>query len=181
MAGGFCFLNNAGIAAQHLRKHVDRVAILDIDVHHGNGTQGCFYHRSDVLTVSLHADPTRFYPFFWGHAQERGSGDGIGYNLNIPLARGTETPAYLVALEQAAKRIRAFDPQVLVIALGLDPHEDDPLHGLAITTDGFAEIGRALAQLDLPTVLVQEGGYLQDALGDNLSSFLTGFRGAQGR
>lgn len=178
MAGGFCFLNNAAIAAQHLRRSVQRVAILDIDVHHGNGTQGCFYHRPDVLTVSLHADPIRFYPFFWGYAHERGEDEGNGCNLNLPLPRGTRLPAYLQALEQAFHRVRAFGPQVLVVALGLDAHEEDPLKGLALTTDDFAAVGAAIAGLNLPTVLVQEGGYLQDALGNNLASFLRGFEGA---
>lgn len=180
MAGGFCFLNNSAIAAEHLRNWAARVAVLDIDVHHGNGTQGCFYHRPDVLTVSLHADPVRFYPFFWGHACERGEGEGTGCNLNLPLPRGTGTADYLRALEQAFERIRAFDPQVLVVALGLDAHESDPLKGLALTTEGFSAVGAAIAGLALPTLLVQEGGYLQDALGDNLASFLRGFEGGAG-
>ena len=182
MAGGFCFLNNAGIAAQWLRdRGQPRVAILDVDVHHGNGTQGVFYSRGDVLTVSIHADPVRFYPFFWGHAHERGEGDGLGANLNLPLARGTRTDGFLDALQPAFRRIRAFQPQTLVVALGLDAHEDDPLQGLAVTTAGLGEIAAAIAGLGLPTVLVQEGGYLQDALGDNLRSFLAGFeRGVGG-
>ncbi len=182
MAGGFCFLNNSAIAAQWLRDQGQpRVAILDVDVHHGNGTQGIFYSRPDVLTVSLHADPMRFYPFFWGHGHERGEGDGTGCNLNLPLPRGTRTDGFLEALEMAFRRIRAFQPETLVLALGLDAHEGDPLKGLAVTTDGFAEIGAAIAGLGLPTVLVQEGGYLQDALGANLASFLRGFeRGVGG-
>ena len=141
MAGGFCFLNNCAIAAQWLRDHDHaRVAILDVDVHHGNGTQGIFWTRGDVLTVSVHADPVRFYPFFWGHAHERGEGDGLGCNLNLPLARGTDTKGVLDALEAGFKRIRAFQPDALVLALGLDAHEADPLKGLAVTTDGFAQI-----------------------------------------
>jgi acetoin utilization deacetylase AcuC-like enzyme len=180
MAGGFCFLNNCAIAAQWLRDHgYARVAILDVDVHHGNGTQGIFWTRGDVLTVSVHADPVRFYPFFWGHAHERGAGDGLGCNLNMPLTRGTDTKGVLNALEAGFKRIRAFQPDALVLALGLDAHEGDPLKGLAVSTDGFAEIAAAIAGLDLPTVLIQEGGYLQDALGANLASFLSGFEGAR--
>ncbi len=153
-------------------------AILDIDLHHGNGTQGIFYERADVLTVSLHADPIRFYPFFWGHAHERGEGAGRGSNLNLPLPRGTGDDDYLSVLETAFARIRAFGADVLVVALGLDPHEDDPLRGLAITTPGFAQIGGAIAALGLPSLLVQEGGYLTDALADNLTSFLNGFESA---
>ncbi len=175
MAGGFCYLNNTAIAAQRLRGRFERVAILDVDLHHGNGTQGIFYDRGDVLTVSLHADPVRFYPFFWGHAHERGAGPGHGCNLNLPLARGTGDDDYLPALERAFARITAFAPDVLVIALGLDAYIDDPLAGLAITTAGFGRIGKAIGALGLPSVIVQEGGYLSPALGDNAASFLDGF------
>jgi acetoin utilization deacetylase AcuC-like enzyme len=179
MAGGFCFLNNAAIAAQHLRdRGADRVAILDVDLHHGNGTQGIFWARGDVLTVSLHADPARFYPFFWGHAEERGTGAGLGANLNLPLPRGTDDDAYLAALDRAFGRIRAFAPDALVVALGLDAFEGDPLAGLAVTTAGFGRIAAALAGQGLPTVLVQEGGYLCDALGANLAAVLDGFEAA---
>ncbi len=172
LAGGFCFLNNSAIGAERLRARGLRPAILDIDVHHGNGTQGIFYARGDVLTVSIHADPARFYPFFWGHAQERGEGRGLGCNLNLPLPRGTEDAAYLQTLEFALDRVRAFGADVLVVALGLDAHVDDPFRGLAITTQGFAAIGAALAGTGLPRLFVQEGGYLSDALGDNLQAVL---------
>ncbi len=178
MAGGFCYLNNSAIAAQTLRARHDRVAILDVDLHHGNGTQGIFYGRDDVLTVSLHADPARFYPFFWGHAHERGEGAGIGYNFNLPLARGTGDEGFLAALERGLHRIRAFAPGALVVALGLDAHKDDPLAGLALSTDGFERIGTAIARLGLPSALVQEGGYLTAALGANLCAFLRGFETA---
>lgn len=180
MAGGFCYLSNAAIAAEALRSQYSRVAILDIDVHHGNGTQSVFYARNDVFTVSLHADPVRFYPFFWGHRDERGEGPGLGYNLNVPLARGTGDDAYLQALDGALQRLAAFEPEAIIIALGLDAHEDDPFHGLAITTDGFGRIGGAIAACSLPTVLIQEGGYLSESLGPNLSAFLDGFGAAHG-
>jgi acetoin utilization deacetylase AcuC-like enzyme len=173
LAGGFCFLNNAGIAAERLRAAGLRPAILDVDVHHGNGTQGLFYGRGDVLTVSIHADPARFYPFFWGHAQERGEGAGLGANLNLPLARGTDDAGYLAALETALRRIRGFGADAIVVALGLDAHVDDPFRGLAVTTDGFVRIAAAIAGAGLPLVIVQEGGYVSDALGRNLTSFLT--------
>ncbi len=175
MAGGFCFLNNSAIAAQWLRKHHDRVAVFDIDVHHGNGTQDIFYQRADVLTVSIHRDPTDYYPFFWGYADQVGSGAGHTHNLNLPLPEGSGDSVFLGAVETAVKRIESFDPGAIVIALGLDAAVDDPLRGLRVTTPGFARIGQAIAELGRPTVLVQEGGYLCDALTDNLASFLTGF------
>jgi acetoin utilization deacetylase AcuC-like enzyme len=176
LAGGFCFLNNAAIAAQRLLSRGLRPAILDVDVHHGNGTQGIFYQRSDVLTVSIHADPARFYPFFWGHAQERGAGPGLGSNLNLPLPRGTDDAGFLKALDTALQRIQSFGPDAIVVALGLDAHVDDPFQGLAVTTDGFTRIGAAIAGLGHPLVLVQEGGYVSDALGTNLTAFLSGLQ-----
>jgi acetoin utilization deacetylase AcuC-like enzyme len=174
LAGGFCFLNNSGIAAEAFLKAGLRPAILDVDVHHGNGTQGIFYHRRDVLTVSIHADPIRFYPFFWGHAEERGAGDGLGYNLNLPLPRGTDDAAYLEALDSALARTRAFGADVIVVALGLDAHENDPFKGFRVTTPGFARIAERIAAQGLPMLIVQEGGYLQPDLGANLTSFLSG-------
>jgi acetoin utilization deacetylase AcuC-like enzyme len=177
-AGGFCFLNNSAIAAQYLLPKFGRVAILDVDVHHGNGTQGIFWHRRDVLTISLHGDPSSFYPFYVGHAHERGEGDGLGYNINVPLAHGTGDDGYMTALAGAARQLKAFAPGAVVVALGLDAYEGDPLKALAITTPGFARIGAAIAELGLPTVFVQEGGYLSAELGPNLASVLTGFRRA---
>jgi acetoin utilization deacetylase AcuC-like enzyme len=176
MAGGFCYLNNSAIAAQLLRRAHGRVAILDIDLHHGNGTQGIFYQRGDVLTVSIHADPERFYPFFWGYANETGSAAGAGCNLNLPVPRGSGDEAFLAALETALARIDEFAPGALVVALGLDAFEGDPFGGLRVSTRGFGRIARRIAaSLPLPTLLVQEGGYLCPGLGDNLRSFLDGF------
>ncbi len=134
-------------------------------------------HAPDVLTVSLHADPVRFYPFFWGHGDERGEGQGLGYNLNLPLPRKSGDEAFLDALSIAIRRIGSFAPEALVVALGLDAFEGDPFGGLSVSTPGFARIGEAIARLGLPTVVVQEGGYLCDALGDNLTSFLAGCGG----
>lgn len=177
IAGGFCFLNNVAIAAQHalesekLKSH-KRVAILDVDVHHGNGTQGIFYNRADVLTVSIHADPHHFYPFFWGHANETGLDEGQGYNINLPLAIGSGDDVFIAALQKAREQIEKFDPGILLIALGLDASESDPLRGLSVTTDGFGRIGDAIADFGLPTVFVQEGGYLSDVLGNNLAAVL---------
>jgi acetoin utilization deacetylase AcuC-like enzyme len=178
LAGGFCFLNNAAIAAERLRTRGLRTAILDVDVHHGNGTQGIFYDRDDVLTVSIHADPARFYPFFWGHADERGTGRGRGYNLNLPLARGTGDDDYLKVLDRALERVVNFGAEAVVIALGLDAYVGDPFQGFAITTPGFARIGAAIAGLGIPALFVQEGGYLCAELGQNLTAVLTGFEGA---
>jgi len=174
LAGGFCFLNNSAIAAEALLRQGLRPAIIDVDVHHGNGTQGIFYNRADVLTVSIHADPARFYPFFWGYSQERGEADGLGANLNLPLQRGTDDAGFLSALDFALDRIDAFAADVTVVALGLDAHEDDPFQGLAVTTKGFRDIAAAISSRNNPIVLIQEGGYVSDALGNNITSFLTG-------
>ncbi len=179
LAGGFCFLNNSAIAACHLRLKHERVVILDVDVHHGNGTQGIFYERPDVFTISIHADPAQFYPFVWGYAHERGAGPGLGTNLNIPLPIGTKDGGYLQALDVARRSVEAFAPGALVVALGLDASEHDPLAGLAVTTDGFRRIGAAIARMGLPTVFVQEGGYLSDILGANLTAVLGGFEAAR--
>ncbi|MFC3051577.1 histone deacetylase family protein [Kordiimonas pumila] len=175
IAGGFCYFNNSAIAAAHLQQKYPRVAILDVDLHHGNGTQQIFYNRDDVLTVSIHADPVRFYPFFWGHAAERGAGRGLGYNMNLPLPRKTADAEYLATLQTALTRIEAFAPDALVIALGLDASEDDPFGGLSISPVGFREIGCMIAaSLPCPTAVIQEGGYLSDILGHNLTQFLNG-------
>ena len=175
MAGGFCFLNNTAVAAQRLRDKQERVAIFDVDVHHGNGTQAIFYERDDVLTVSIHADPDNYYPFFWGHAHEHGAGKGQGFNLNLPLPLGSPDAPWLAAGDTALARIRDFQPTALVVALGLDASESDPLQGLKVTGTGFHAMAEKIARLGLPTVLVQEGGYLGDELGRNLVQFLAGF------
>jgi acetoin utilization deacetylase AcuC-like enzyme len=177
--GGFCYLNNTAIAAADLAADGRRVAILDVDLHHGDGTQSIFYERSDVLTVSVHADPTDFYPFFRGHAAERGAGPGLGFNINLPLALGTGDAGYLTAVETALARIDAFAPDVLVVALGLDASANDPFGGLAVTPDGFARLGTLLGAFGRSTVLVQEGGYISPALSDNLRAALSGFLDAR--
>jgi acetoin utilization deacetylase AcuC-like enzyme len=175
MAGGFCFLNNSAIAAQRLRSKHQRVAVLDVDVHHGNGTQGIFYERDDVLTVSIHADPAHYYPYFWGNAHETGAGKGSGFNLNLPQPLGSADAPWLAAGDKALVRIKEFAPTALVVALGLDASASDPLQGLMVTGAGFHEMAKKIAGLGLPTVLVQEGGYLSDDLGQNLVQFLAGF------
>jgi acetoin utilization deacetylase AcuC-like enzyme len=172
LAGGFCYLNNSGIAAQRLTDAGRRVAILDVDLHHGNGTQGMFYARGDVLTVSIHTHPERFYPFFWGYAEETGIGEGLGANLNLPLPRGTGDDGFMLSLSQAIEKVQDWGADTLVLALGLDAFAGDPFAGLGVTTAGFARIGRAVADMRLPTVIVQEGGYLCPELGDNLEAVL---------
>jgi acetoin utilization deacetylase AcuC-like enzyme len=176
MAGGFCYLNNSAIAAQYLRQRADRVAIIDIDVHHGNGTQAIFYDRADIYTASIHADPANFYPFFWGYADETGSGDGAGFNRNIPLPLGGDDQAYLQALGAVIDGAQKTRPDMLVVALGLDASKADPLAGLQVTTEGFKQAGRLLGRMHLPTVLVQEGGYPSVELGVNLAAVLEGFQ-----
>ena len=175
MAGGFCFLNNAAIAAQWLTQVGRRVAVLDVDVHHGNGTQGIFYERGDILTASVHADASNFYPFFWGHPNERGAGAGLGANLNLALPLGSADAPWLHAIEHALEYTGSFGADCLVVALGLDAHVSDPFRALGITTQGFAALGRRLARYDTPVVLVQEGGYLSDALSENLAAVLGAF------
>jgi acetoin utilization deacetylase AcuC-like enzyme len=174
LAAGFCFYNNSALAAELMTRAGKRVAVLDIDVHHGNGTEAIFYDRADVLTVSIHVDPSRFYPFFWGYENERGRGPGEGFNLNLPRQRGLELNGYLATLETALQRIADFDADHLVVAAGLDIAIDDPFKGFAIQTPGFQTIGKRIAELKLPVVVVQEGGYPSDSLGRNLASLLTG-------
>ncbi len=178
MAGGFCYLNNTAIAAQYLRGRYPRVAVIDVDVHHGNGTQGIFFHRADVLTVSIHTDPSHYYPFYWGYMNEHGAGEGEGFNVNYPLPQGANDSQWMGALGKALNFAAAYGPNALVIALGLDAHEHDPLHGANVTTTGFRRMGAALAELELPTLIIQEGGYLSSELGANLLAFLDGFEEA---
>ena len=175
-AGGHCNINNAALAVECLRaRGADRVAILDIDSHHGNGTQGIFWARPDVLFVSLHGDPNRYYPWFTGHPSERGTGVGEGFNLNFPLPLGTGDAGWLGALEEGLAAIRGFGAGALVVSLGFDASEHEPLNALAVTADGFARAGQAIGGLALPSVLVQEGGYNTELLGELLTRFLEGF------
>lgn len=175
-AGGFCFLNNGAIAAERLRLRLDApVAVLDIDVHHGNGTQGIFYASADVLTVSVHADPSDYFPFYAGYPDERGEGEGAGFNCNLPLPHGSGDAAFLHAVEQALGEIAAFRPAALVLALGLDASEHDPIGAFKVTAAGFARAAHLIAAAGLPTALVQEGGYLCEALPRNLIAVLAAF------
>ena len=177
LAGGYCYLNNAAIAAQYYRDQgAGRVAILDFDYHHGNGTQAIFYDRADVLFVSLHGRPDEEYPYLLGFADETGSGAGEGFNLNLPLPPGTRFDTYGPALDHAIQRIRAYAPDMLVISLGVDAYEGDPVGGFRLQTTDFARIGQAIARLDLASHFVMEGGCAVEALGANVAAVLTGFR-----
>jgi acetoin utilization deacetylase AcuC-like enzyme len=175
-AGGHCYVNNAALAAARLRAlGADRVCVLDIDSHHGNGTQSIFWDRADVLFVSLHGDPNRYYPWFTGHSSERGGGSGEGFNMNFPLAIGTGDDGWLAALAAGLAAIRDFHPDALVVSLGFDASEHEPLNALTVTADGFAHAGQAIGGLGLPTAIVQEGGYNTSLLGMLLTRFLDGF------
>ena len=174
--GGYCFLNNAAIAAQHLRNSgVARVAVLDIDYHHGNGTQAIFYDRSDVFFASIHGDPRTEYPFFLGHADEKGVGAGLGANLNIPLPRGTGFDAWFAALETALAVIAKFGAEALVVSLGMDTFAGDPISGFTLQSDDYLRIGERLKAAGLPTVFIFEGGYAVQEVGINAANVLQAF------
>jgi acetoin utilization deacetylase AcuC-like enzyme len=175
LAGGFCYLNNAAIAAQRLLDGGSGpVAILDFDVHHGNGTQQIFYERDDVHYVSVHGDPAQLYPFYAGYADETGAGAGLGANLNLPLPPGTGDLGFVGAVRQGLEAIATRKPAILVVSLGFDAHAGDPTANLAASSDGFRQVGELVGAAGLPTLLVQEGGYLVDRLAANLTAFLAG-------
>ncbi|MFZ9857737.1 MAG: histone deacetylase family protein [Roseiflexaceae bacterium] len=176
MCGGYCYINNAAIAAETLRVR-GRVAILDIDIHHGNGTQQIFYERNDVTFVSIHGHPDVCYPYFLGFADETGAGLGTGHNCNIPLAFGSDDATYLDALDQALVYIHQQQVTALVISAGFDTYGGDPLGGFALTRECYRLIGQRCMALGLPVVVIQEGGYAIDALGDNLVALLHGMTG----
>jgi acetoin utilization deacetylase AcuC-like enzyme len=173
-AGGYCFINNASVAANWLSAK-DRVALLDVDYHCGNGTQDIFYERDDVLTISIHADPNFEYPHFAGYADERGEGKGLGFHHNFPLPAGTDDAAYLSTLDGTLVLIREFNPKYLVVSAGMDIYADDPLGKIKVPTDGIIEIGQRISALGLPTIIVMEGGYNNEALGRNIIGFLGEF------
>ena len=178
--GGYCFLNNAALAAQHLLDDGARkVAILDIDYHHGNGTQSIFYARSDVLFASVHADPRSEYPFYLGHADETGSGAGLGYNVNLPLPAGSTPASWFAALETACLRINMYAPDALVVSLGVDTFVGDPLSHFALQSGDYLRVGERLAHLNLPTAFILEGGYAVKELGINVVNVLEGFETAE--
>ncbi|SIT33259.1 histone deacetylase family protein [Achromobacter sp. MFA1 R4] len=174
-AGGFCYLNSSATAASRLLQTWSKVAVLDVDAHHGDGTQNIFYQRADVMTVSLHADPAGYYPFYTGYAHERGHGAGEGFNMNLPLAHGSGNPEFLRALDTALDALAGYAPQALVLALGFDTYKDDPISVLKLDIDAYRDIGARVASLGVPTVVVQEGGYMVEAIGPALDAFLQGY------
>lgn len=174
--GGYCFLNNAALAAQHLRNAgIKKVAVLDIDYHHGNGTQAIFYDRPDVFFASIHGDPRTEYPFYLGHADETGVGAGQGANLNIPLPRGTDFVRWSAALEHSLQAIQRFGADALVVSLGMDTFEGDPISGFTLQSADYLRVGQRLAAAGLPTVLVFEGGYAVAEVGVNAVNVLEAF------
>jgi acetoin utilization deacetylase AcuC-like enzyme len=173
---GYCYLNNAAIAAEAARAAgCRRVAILDVDYHHGNGTQDIFLERSDVFFASIHADPRTDYPFFWGHADERGAGEGEGFTLNLPLPHGTARADYEAALDRALEAVARFGADLLICSFGADTFNGDPICSFALETADYGPMARRIAGLGLPTLIVMEGGYAVDALGANVAAFLSGF------
>ena len=170
--GGFCYLNNAAIAARHLQRNGERIAILDVDYHHGNGTQLIFYDDPKVLYCSLHVHPDADYPYYWGETDELGVGPGRGTNRNWPLPPGTGDASYLAVLDEALAVVREFAPRWLIISAGFDTVKGDPAGGFDLTRAGLAGIGEAIATLNLPMLIIQEGGYLLDTLGQDAVAFL---------
>ena len=174
--GGYCFLNNAAIAAQDLLDSgMKKIAVLDIDFHHGNGAQDIFYRRNDVFFASLHGDPALAFPHFLGRADETGEGDGEGFNLNFPMPPGTPFPEWRKALDAALERIAAFAPDALVVSLGVDAFCRDPISFFKLESDDFSAAGAAVAELNLPTVFAMEGGYAIAEIGVNTANVLCGF------
>jgi len=174
--GGYCYLANGSIAAQALLDGgATRVAVLDVDYHHGNGTQSVFWDRADVLTVSLHADPREEYPYFTGSVHERGSWEGEGFNRNLPMPLGTRFDVWSEALADACREVAAYGPDALVVSLGVDTHADDPISRFRLQSPDYLRIGARIARLRLPTLFVLEGGYATEVIGLNVVNVLEGF------
>lgn len=176
--GGYCYINNAAVAAQWFRDQgAKRVAVLDVDYHHGNGTQEIFYARNDVQVINLHGDPMTEYPYFLGHADEHGAGEGEGFNINYPMPFGTSFEKWSEALEDGCRKLAAYAPDVIVVSLGVDTFEKDPISHFKLTSADYPRIGERIARLGLPTLFVMEGGYAVDEIGINAVGVLTGFEG----
>ncbi len=179
MMGGYCYLNNAAIAAQYLRDHgAARILVLDVDYHHGNGTQSIFYERGDVSFVSLHGDPLVEYPNFLGYADELGEGEGRGHNHNFPLPHGTAWHTYGPALDAACRVAEAYRPDAIIVSLGVDTFEEDPISRFKLRSEDYLRMGERIGALGRPTLFVFEGGYAVDAVGVNAVNVLTGYEDA---
>ncbi len=175
-AGGFCYLNNAAIAAEHLRRRFSRVVVLDTDVHHGQGIQEIFYNRDDVLYISIHGDPTNFYPVVSGFEEERGEGIGYGYNINLPLPHGSDATAFFAKLQEAITAIEVFAPDALVFSNGFDIYREDPQAKIGVDSRDIEQLGGRIRALNIPTVVIQEGGYHYDSLCRNTEALLKGLQ-----
>lgn len=174
--GGYCYFNNAAIVAHQMRKLNKKVVILDIDFHHGNGTQVLFYSNPDVLVINIHGDPSEFYPYFSGFKEETGRGAGQGFNINIPLSSGCDGDEYFKVLEkQVIPSIRSYNPDALIVSAGFDTYVGDPIGSFSLQTSDYGPIAEIISKLNLPTVVVQEGGYEAKRLGKNVATFLEGF------
>ncbi|MEM7292204.1 MAG: histone deacetylase family protein [Pseudomonadota bacterium] len=177
--GGYCFINNAAVCAQtFIDQGAQRVAILDVDFHHGNGTQEIFYQREDVMFCSLHGDPRDAFPHFLGYADESGAGAGEGFNHNYPMGPGTPYSKWSKSLDDALAKIAQYAPDVLIISLGVDTFENDPISFFKLKSDDFSDYGARIAKLGLPTLFIMEGGYAVEEIGINAVNVLTGFEGA---
>ena len=174
-AGGFCYLNNAAIIAQHLRQKFQKIAIIDTDMHHGQGIQEIFYDRNDVLYTSVHGSPINFYPVVAGHEHEKGEGDGYGYNVNFPMSHGTDESGFFQFVDKAIETVKLFNPDVIVHVLGFDVYKDDPQAKCSVSTQGFKTLAQKLKVLDKPVIVLVEGGYCIEKLNENLQAFLSGF------
>jgi len=174
--GGYCFLNNAAIAAEgFINRGAERVVVLDVDFHHGNGTQDIFYQRDDVMFLSLHGAPEDAFPHFLGYTDETGAGKGEGFNINYPMPPGTVYSVWLNALQNALKAIATYTPDALVVSLGVDTFKEDPISFFKLESEDFTDYGRAIAGLKIPTLFVMEGGYAVEEIGINTVNVLTGF------
>jgi acetoin utilization deacetylase AcuC-like enzyme len=174
--GGFCYFNNAAIVAHHVASTTGtKVTVLDVDYHHGNGTQQIFYERDDVQFVSLHGDPKRAYPWFIGHEDETGVGKGRGYNINVAFGPEAEDDEYVSRLAGVCEQIASFAPSMVIVSLGVDTYWNDPISDLALTTDGYRRCGEVVKQLGLPTLILQEGGYDIEAIGRNVHAWISPF------
>ena len=176
--GGYCYINNAAVAAQRfLDLGAKRVSVLDVDYHHGNGTQEIFYSRADVQVINFHADPMQEYPYFLGHKDETGTGAGDGFNINYPMPFGTEFETWYAALEDGCNKLAAYKPDIVVVSLGVDTFEKDPISRFKLRSEHYPLIGARIAKLGLPTLFVMEGGYAVAEIGVNAVGVLTGFEG----
>lgn len=174
-AGGFCYLNNAAIIAEYLKPKFKKIAIIDTDMHHGQGIQEIFYNRKDVLYASVHGSPINFYPIVSGHEHEKGEGEGYGYNNNFPMPHGTDEDGFFNYVDKAIDKVKLFNPDVVIHVLGFDVYKDDPQAKCNVSTNGFFRLSKKLKALNKPIIILVEGGYCVEKLNENLQAFISGF------